>query len=178
VRWTVAKKKETPKPKPEKSKPAKSKPEPKEKTVADENKPQQQQNPPGVVGGPADDTSVRGMFDKCKEVATDVMSGDYIGALQSAKTVLSVGFDLLGLPNIFGAGREGAEVSDAEVEEVKKSLEECKAKAEAPGAKGAGAGDAGADGAGVVPPELIALAIQLMLSLIDAIRKRRHPTTP
>jgi outer membrane biosynthesis protein TonB len=174
VRWTVAKKKETPKPEPgAKPRSAKSKPEPKEKTVADTNENQSQQNQPKPVGGPADDTSVRGFADKCKELAAEVMSGDYMGALQSGKTVLSVGFDLLGLPNIFGA-QEGAGDDTAKLEDAKKDLEAARAKASAPQSENV-AGAAGAD-AKAIPPELMSLIMQLAMAMLNAFLNRRKPT--
>jgi len=173
----VAKKKQTPKqsPKPApKSKP-KSKPESEDKTVADKNQPQPgQQSPPKPVGGPADDTSVRAFADKCKELATDVMSGDYMGALKTAGGILSVASDLFGLPNIFGAEAGGEDDATA-IDEAKKSLEECKGKAAAaPKAKGA-ADPNDPNAAGAVPIDLI---LQVILAILDAIRNRRKPPTP
>jgi hypothetical protein len=103
----------------------------------------------------------------------EVMSGDYMGALQSGKTVLSVGFDLLGLPNIFGA-QEGAGDDTAKLEDAKKDLEAARAKASAPQSENV-AGAAGAD-AKAIPPELMSLIMQLAMAMLNAFLNRRKPT--
>ena len=172
----MAKKKQNPKPEP-KSKP-KSAPKPKkEKTVADQNNPQpqpgQQNQPKPVVGGPADDTSVRSLVDKCEELVTDFMSGDYLDGVKAAGSILSVAFDVLHLPNIFGAGAEGGGEVAAALDKAKKSLEECRAKVQAaPQPKGAADPN---DLASAVPIDLI---LQVILAILDAIRNRRKPPAP
>lgn len=126
---------------------------------------------PPVVGGPADDTSVRAFSDKVKSLVTDAISGDYMGVLKELGSVASVVFDLLGMSNLFGSA--GEEDEEAALVEVEGELQRCKAHFESPQVVGA-AGDPDVK----KNPAMVLAIIQLVTMFIEMIRNRRKPVVP
>lgn len=123
-----------------------------------------------VVGGPADDVSVREFAGKVSKFAASVLSRDYLGALRESRDVIAVAADLLGLPSIFG---DAAEADDSQrfLNDAADDCRDCEKALQGPQPVG---DDHEADPK-KLDPGTVLLIVQLVVSLIEAIRKRRNP---
>lgn len=123
-----------------------------------------------TVSGPADETSVRQFVNLSKELVSAALSRDFVSVFKKGSEVLSVVADLFGMFKNDENVVFGADVTEAELESLKEECEKCKSLSPSSINSMTGENDVKE-----LDPASIVIIVELVLKVLDWIRKRRNP---